>query len=113
MSAQHIEAIQRRRKITFDKKHKKRTLRLGIMVMLQDARKLDFPGKFHEMWVEERSAVCRVFCVRAKEGERGRKESKVGLILHEVQGPNRAPAFLRQGEGSGAKGGGEERTAHG
>ncbi|PTQ27291.1 hypothetical protein MARPO_0207s0002 [Marchantia polymorpha] len=51
MSAQHIEAIQRRRKITFDKKHKKRTLRPGMMVMLQDGRKLEFPGKFDEVWL--------------------------------------------------------------
>lgn len=51
MSAQHIEAIQRRRKITFDKKHKKRTLRPGMMVMLQDGRKLEFPGKFDAVWL--------------------------------------------------------------
>ena len=46
MSVQHIEAIQRRRKITFDKQHKKRALMPGMMVMIQDARMLDFPGKF-------------------------------------------------------------------
>ncbi|BFI32702.1 hypothetical protein MPTK2_3g07970 [Marchantia polymorpha subsp. ruderalis] len=51
MSAQHIEAIQRRRKIAFDKKHKTRTLRAGMMVMIQDARKLDFPGKFDAVWL--------------------------------------------------------------
>lgn len=51
MSAQHIEAIQRRRKITFDKKHKKRTLRTGMLVLLQDARKLDFPGEFDAVWL--------------------------------------------------------------
>jgi hypothetical protein len=50
-SAQHIEAIQRRRKITFDKKHKIRTLRPGMMVIFQDARKLDFPGKFDVVWL--------------------------------------------------------------
>lgn len=51
MSAQHIEAIQRRRKITFDKKHKKRTLKAGMLVLLQAARKLDFPGKFDAVWL--------------------------------------------------------------
>jgi hypothetical protein len=51
MAAQHIEAIQRRRKITFDKRHKKRALRPGMMVMIQDARKLDFPGKFDAVWL--------------------------------------------------------------
>ena len=34
MAAQHIEAIQRRRKIIFDKRHKKRALRPGMMVMI-------------------------------------------------------------------------------
>jgi hypothetical protein len=52
MAAQHIEAIQRRRKITFDKRHKKRALRPGMMVMIQDARKLEFPGKFDVVWLE-------------------------------------------------------------
>jgi len=51
MAAQHIEAIQRRRKITFDKRHKKRVLRPGMMVMIQDARKLEFPGKFDAVWL--------------------------------------------------------------
>ena len=46
MASQHIEAIQRRRKIIFDKKHKKRTLRPGMIIRIQDARKLDFPYKF-------------------------------------------------------------------
>ena len=50
MAAQHIEAIQRR-KITFDKRHKKRALRLGMMVMIQNARKLDFLGKFDAVWL--------------------------------------------------------------
>ena len=45
-AAQHIEAIQRRRKITFNKRHEKRALKPSMMVMIQDARKLDFPGKF-------------------------------------------------------------------
>ena len=46
MAAQHIEAIQRRRTITFDKRHKKRALQPGMIVMIQNARKLEFPGKF-------------------------------------------------------------------
>ena len=51
LSAQHIEAIQRRRKIAFDKKHKKRTLRVGMLILLQDGRKNDFPGKFDVVWM--------------------------------------------------------------
>jgi hypothetical protein len=51
MGAQHIEAIQRRRKITFDKRHKKRALRLGMMVLIQDTRKLEFLGKFDAVWL--------------------------------------------------------------
>ena len=51
MGAQHIEAIQRRKKITFDKQHKKRALVPGMMVMTQDARKLDFSGKFDAYWL--------------------------------------------------------------
>ena len=43
MAAQHIKVIQRRRKIISDKRHKKRALRSGKMVMIQDARKFDFP----------------------------------------------------------------------
>ena len=46
MAAQHIEEIQRRRKIIFDKRHKKRALQPGMMVMIQDTRRLEFPGKF-------------------------------------------------------------------
>ena len=34
MVAQHIEAIQRRRKIIFDKMYKKKALRPGMMVMI-------------------------------------------------------------------------------
>lgn len=45
-SAQHIEAIQRRRKITFDKRQKIPTLRLGMMVLFQNAQKLDLLSKF-------------------------------------------------------------------
>jgi hypothetical protein len=43
--------MQRRRKVQFDKKHKSRTLVLGMLVMLQDARKLEFPGKFDALWL--------------------------------------------------------------
>ena len=34
------------------KKHKKRALGVGTLVLLQDARKLDFPGKFDALWLE-------------------------------------------------------------
>ena len=51
MAAQHIEAIQRRRKRTFDKRHKKQALQLGMMVMIQDARKLESPAKFDAVWL--------------------------------------------------------------
>ena len=51
MVAQHIEAIQRRRKIIFNKRHKKKALRPGMMVMIQDARKLEFTGKFDAVWL--------------------------------------------------------------
>ena len=51
VSAQHVEAIQRRRKLAFDKRHKIQTLLLEMLVILQDARKLDFPGKFDAVWM--------------------------------------------------------------
>ena len=51
MVAQHIEMIQRRQKIIFDKRHKKRMLRSGMMVMIQDSRQLEFPGKFDAVWL--------------------------------------------------------------
>ena len=51
MAAQNIEAIQRRRKLTFDKRHKKRALEPGMLVMIQDARKKDFLGKFDALWL--------------------------------------------------------------
>ena len=51
MAAQHIEAIQKRKKITFDKRLKKRALIPGMIVMIQDARKLEFPGKFDAVWL--------------------------------------------------------------
>jgi hypothetical protein len=46
INAQHIEAIQWRRNIIFYKKYKKRTLRAVMLVLLHDAQKLDFLGKF-------------------------------------------------------------------
>lgn len=51
LSAQNIEVIQRRQKMAFDKHHKKRNLRPGMLVLLQDVRKLDFPGKFDAIWL--------------------------------------------------------------
>lgn len=50
-AAQHIEAIQRRRKVLFDKRHKVRVLQPGMLVLLQDARKVDFPSKFDAVWL--------------------------------------------------------------
>lgn len=51
LSTQHIKAIQRRRKIAFDNKHKKRTLKLGMLILLQDGRKKNFPCKFDVVWM--------------------------------------------------------------
>ena len=51
MSVQHIEAIQRRRKIIFDKQHKNQTLRPSMMVLLQDTKKFQFPSLFDAMWL--------------------------------------------------------------
>ena len=50
MGGQHIEAIQRRRKITFDKQNMKRMLRTHMTVMIKDARKSKFPSKFDAVW---------------------------------------------------------------
>ena len=50
-SVQHLEAMKRRRKAVFNKRHKVRTLQPGTSVMLQDARKLEFPGKSHALWL--------------------------------------------------------------
>ena len=50
-AAQHIEAIQRRRKITFGKRNKKRALQKCMMVMIQDVKKLNFPIKFDAVWL--------------------------------------------------------------
>jgi hypothetical protein len=43
--------MQQRRKVQFDKKHKFRTLVPGMLVMLQDARKLEFPSNFDALWL--------------------------------------------------------------
>ena len=51
VAAQHIEAIQRQKKKTFDKRNKKRALEPGMLVMIQDARKMDFLGKFDALWL--------------------------------------------------------------
>ena len=51
MAAQHIKTIQRQRKIIFDKSHKKKVLQPGMMVMIQDAMILEFPGKFNAVWI--------------------------------------------------------------
>ena len=51
VAAQNIEAIQRRRKKTFDKRNKKRDFEPGMLVMIRDARKLDFSGKFDALWM--------------------------------------------------------------
>ena len=50
IASQHVEVIQRRRKVTFDKRNKVRTLLPGMWVMVQDARRLEFPAKFDALW---------------------------------------------------------------
>ena len=50
-AALHIETIQRRRKIIFHKRHKKKALQRGMLVMLQDEKKKDFSGKFEAVWL--------------------------------------------------------------
>lgn len=65
MTAQHIEAIQRWRKIIFDKRHKKRALRPRMTVMMQDSRKLEFSGKLDAVWLDLTLCVShfpRTFC---------------------------------------------------
>ena len=52
VATQNIEAIQHRRKITFYKRHKKKALQPTMMVMMQDAQKLEFLGKFDALWLE-------------------------------------------------------------
>ena len=51
LSAQHIETMARRRKVAFDKLHKKRSLNPGSLVMLQDGTRMEFPGKFDAIWL--------------------------------------------------------------
>ncbi len=51
LNAQHIKTMQRRCKVQFDKRHKSRTLVPSMLVMLQDARKLEFLGKFDALWL--------------------------------------------------------------
>ena len=51
VAAQQFQAIQRQRKIIFDKWNKKNALKPCMMVMMQDARKLDFSGKFNALWL--------------------------------------------------------------
>ncbi|KAG0594459.1 hypothetical protein M758_UG079400, partial [Ceratodon purpureus] len=46
LSTQNIEVIQRRRMMAFDRRHKKTKLLPRMLVLLQDARKSDFPGNF-------------------------------------------------------------------
>jgi hypothetical protein len=36
--------------VYFDKKVKKRTLSAGMWVMVQDAKRLEFPSKFDTLW---------------------------------------------------------------
>ncbi len=50
MAAQHVEIAQRQRKVYFDKKVKNRSLSAGMWVMVQDAKRLEFPGKFDALW---------------------------------------------------------------
>lgn len=50
LSSQHVETIQRRRMVAFDKRDKVRTLEPGMWVLVQDARKMEFPGKFDALW---------------------------------------------------------------
>ncbi len=52
LAAQHVETVQRQRKVHFDKKVKKRTLSAGMWVMVQDARRLEFSGKFDALWTD-------------------------------------------------------------
>jgi hypothetical protein len=51
LCAQHIEIMQHRRKVQFDKRHKFQTLVHGMLMMLQNARKLEFLRKFDELWL--------------------------------------------------------------
>jgi len=50
LASQHVETIQRRWKVAFDKRNKVRSLQSGMWVMVQDARRLKFPRKFDALW---------------------------------------------------------------
>ncbi len=50
LAAQHVETTQRQRKVYFDNKVKKRSLSVGMWVMVQNARRLEFSGKFDALW---------------------------------------------------------------
>ena len=50
LASQHVEVTQRRRKVAFDKSNKERALKPGMWVMVQDARRLEFPAKFDALW---------------------------------------------------------------
>ena len=50
LASQHMEVTQRRRKVAFDKSNKVRVLKPSTWVMVQDARRLEFPAKFDALW---------------------------------------------------------------
>ena len=50
LASQHMEVNQRRRKVAFDKSNKVRVLKPGMWMMVQDARRLEFPAKFDALW---------------------------------------------------------------
>ncbi len=50
MVAQHVETTQMQRKVHFDNKVKKKTLSVGMWVMVQDAKRLEFLCKFDALW---------------------------------------------------------------
>ena len=52
LASQHVEVTQRRRKVAFDKNNKEQTFKPSIWVMVQDARRLEFPAKFDALWTE-------------------------------------------------------------
>jgi len=49
--AQHVEITQRQRKVYLNKKVKKRTLNASMWVIVQDAKRLEFLGKFDALWI--------------------------------------------------------------
>ncbi len=48
--AQHVEIVQMQRKVYFDNKVLKKTLSLGMWVMVQDAKRLESLSKFDALW---------------------------------------------------------------